>query len=94
MEEIKMKSKIYNFYCDPGHAWVKVPRTELDKLGIADKISSYSYQRGDHVYLEEDCDLYRFMEAMETNGVKVTFRDHVSNKSSRIRNYDRYSVGV
>ena len=85
-----MKTKKYDVYVDPGHAWLKVKRTELDKLGIADKISSYSYQRGEHVYLEEDCDLYRFMEAMEAIGVKVTFREYVGNKTSRIRNYENY----
>ena len=85
-----MKTKKYDVYADPGHAWLKVKRTELDKLGIADEISSYSYQRGDHVYLEEDCDLSRFMVAMEANGVKVTFREYVGNKTSRIRNYENY----
>jgi len=87
-----MKTKKYDVYVDPGHAWVKVKRTELVKLGIADKISSYSYQRGDHVYLEEDCDLSRFMVAMEANGVKVTFREYVDNKSSCIRNYENYEA--
>jgi len=89
-----MKSKTYNFYCDPGHAWVKVPRKELIDLGLEYKISPYSYQRNNDVYLEEDCDLSTFRDALFARGVTVKFRDHIANKSSRIRNYDRYSVGV
>ena len=47
----------YMFYQDPGHGWVKVFVKELEQLGIADKISSFSYRRKDFAYLEEDCDL-------------------------------------
>ena len=44
-----MKTRQFNVYSDPGHAWVKVSRKLLVKLGIADKITLYSYQRGDAV---------------------------------------------
>ena len=43
--------KIYTFYSDPGHAWLEVTRTEIRKLGLADQISSCSYQHEKHVYL-------------------------------------------
>ena len=33
----------YLYITDAGHGWLKVPLAELLKLGIADKISSYSY---------------------------------------------------
>ena len=50
---------IYRFIEDPGHGWLEVSTAELAKLGIADKISSCSYQTRDGrtAYLEEDCDL-------------------------------------
>ena len=53
----------YTFYEDPGHGWLAVPMEQLVKLGIADKISSCSYQGGVSAYLEEDCDLATFLRA-------------------------------
>lgn len=44
------------WYVDSGHAWLKVYIKNLVKLGIADKISIYSYVQGSFAYLEEDCD--------------------------------------
>ena len=58
----------FTHYTDPGHGWVEVPRSLLHELGIADKITSYSYQRGEDVFLEEDCDLGTFYRAMEKAG--------------------------
>lgn len=58
----------YVFHEDPGHGWLQVRREELIQLGIADKISPYSYQSSDGatVYLEEDCDVATFMRARGT----------------------------
>jgi hypothetical protein len=58
----------FTHYTDPSHGWVEVPRSLLHELGIADKITSYSYQRGEDVFLEEDCDLSTFDRAMEKAG--------------------------
>ena len=54
-----MSLKIYKFHSDPGHGWLEVPREEVDRLGLAEKISRYSYQSidGKRVFLEEDCDM-------------------------------------
>jgi len=60
----------YYFYSDPGHGWLAVNYDELVELGIQDKISSYSYVKGNTVYLEEDCDMSHFMDAMEAKGVQ------------------------
>ena len=81
---------IFHFYSDPQHAWLKVARKKVESLGIAARISSCSFQRGDWVYLEEDCDAGIFIKAWKDSGKTVTFREHSSNKSSRLRNYDRY----
>ena len=54
----------YIFHEDPAHGWLEVPKAELAKLGIADKISHYSYMSGDKAYLEEDCDLGAFIMAI------------------------------
>ena len=85
-----MKTKMYNFYMDPGHGWAKVKVSELIALGISNAISAYSYRKGDYAYLEEDCDLARFYEAQKARGINVRFNVHSSSRSSRIRNYDRY----
>ena len=53
----------YNFYSDPGHAWLEVPLTEICHLNLADKISSHSYINRGFAYLEEDCDAPIFIKA-------------------------------
>ena len=79
-----------NIYADPGHAWCRVPRALLVKLDIADKVSTYSYQRGDSVYLEEDCDLSLLIQALKAKGKTVEFKEFHTNKRSKIRSYDYY----
>jgi len=80
----------YAFYEDPGHGWLKVPLKELEELDIADKISTYSYLKGPHAYLEEDCDAPIFMKTMEAKGRTVELDVHTSNRSSKIRGYPGY----
>lgn len=60
--------KKYTFYNDPGHAWLKVSKKELEKLGLIEKISSFSYERGEFAYLEEDCDASVFLKAKRDAG--------------------------
>lgn len=86
-----MKIKIY---ADPGHAWAKVPFSLIYKLGIQDKITSYSYMRGSYAYLEEDCDLSTLIKALQENRIEFSFDKYHGNKLSRIRNYLSYRQGV
>jgi hypothetical protein len=79
------------FYSDPGHGWVKVERALLDKLGIAGDITGWSYQRNDSVYLEEDCDAGRLFKALDAAGIAWTLKDSFTNKTSKIRGYQRYN---
>ena len=57
---------MYKFYADPAHGWLEVPTQELHDLGIAGKISSYSYisRARKMSYLEEDCDVRVYLEAL------------------------------
>lgn len=82
----------YNYYTDPGHGWLEVGIDELLVLGIADKISSYSYIKGGKAYLEEDCDMALFMDTMEAKGVEVKLA-HINEprNDSIIRSYRRYT---
>jgi uncharacterized protein (DUF924 family) len=85
-----MKTQVYHFYTDSGHGWLKVPREKLEELNLIDQISKYSYQNGSYVYLEEDCDAYTFIRAMEEKGIKIQFQEHFTNGDSSIRYYDRF----
>jgi len=40
-------------FADPGHAWARFPKAKLVALGIADKISKYSYQNGINAFLKK-----------------------------------------
>lgn len=86
-----MKIKTIQYYTDPGHGWGKVKKSLLVELGIENKISGYSYVRGDYVYLEEDCDLSVLCSALADRGIPVKFVEHAARiKSSKIRSYQRY----
>ena len=85
------KNKTLQVYSDPGHAWVKVSRSDKTFMKIADKISCFSYQLNDNVYLEEDDDLGTYIEQLKKDGYSYTFKYKHTNNDSRIRNYEPYS---
>ena len=57
---------------DPGHSWLKVPIQDVRNSGVFDKITPYSYTKNGFMYLEEDCDMWTFYEAMLKLNVGVT----------------------
>lgn len=83
--------KQYNFYSDAGHGWLAVKRAELVRLGIIGKISSFSYQRGKTVYLEEDCDASLFYGAKKKANEPFEVKEKHQDRSP-IRSYDCFSV--
>lgn len=87
MKTIKIK-----VFADPGHAWARFPKARLVKLGIADKISPYSYQRGANAFLEEDLDLGVLVHTLKHRGYDVKFDESHTNRQSKIRNYRQYQV--
>jgi hypothetical protein len=80
----------YDLFADPGHAWLKVRLTELHELGIAQEISHYSYLRGGWAYLEEDCDMPRFLRAKRRRGEEIRTRERYASCSSRVRTYQSF----
>lgn len=81
--------KMYNFFQDPSHGWLRVKTKELVELGIADQISECSYMSnsGKSVYLEEDVDMGIFINALTKAGVKdedYDFRVKHTDKKSPI----------
>jgi hypothetical protein len=89
-----MKSII--LYTDPSHGWAKVSLKELSRLNILDKISGYSYihKNGLNAYLEEDCDLGLYLKTLDHKGIQYKFIEKNANKSSKIRSYARYQLGI
>lgn len=83
---------MYKFISDPGHGWLEVTRAELEALGLIEKISRYSYQRGALVYLEEDCDAPLFVEAKEARGEPLEVRDE-HQENTFIRNLPNFQRG-
>lgn len=85
----------YDFFSDPSHGWLKVERKELIELGIKNEISGYSYQKGDYVYLEEDSDASKFMDAWEAKhqvklmNSQITY--HIADRASKIRTYEPFT---
>lgn len=80
-----------NFLCDAGHGWLSVQRNLLFQFPtVALRVSSYSYQRNDRVYLEEDCDAELLMAALAQHGYNMQFTSKHSDRRSPIRSYDRF----
>ena len=82
--------KTLNFFSDPGHGWLKVKKAELVKFGLIESISSYSYERNDSVYLEEDCDAPKYINVLKALNIQFKVKESTTNKSSKIRSYSRY----
>lgn len=81
---------IIHVYSDPGHGWARVKRSLINELGIADKISCFSYQRGKFVYLEEDVDAGVFVSALKSAGIEYSVKEHTTNNESAIRSYESF----
>ena len=86
-------SKAYVWAADAGHEWLAVKASELVNLNIAHKISSFSYVKGQTVYLEGDCDAAEFFAAYRNQ-----FNREPECRTGKIwdrwpgRSFDRYSV--
>jgi hypothetical protein len=74
--------KTYIWAVDAGHEWLAVKKQELEDLGIANDISTYSYQKGGTAYLEGDCDAARFIDAYKA-------RHGVEPKTKQGKHWDR-----
>lgn len=82
----------YTFLSDPSHGWLRVPLIELYNLGILDKISGCSYLFSKYVYLEEDCDAQKFINACKVNDKPFLIKSNPqANNQSRIRSYQRFT---
>jgi len=87
-----MKTVKKYFHSDVAHGWLAVKRGEVEKLGIVDKISAFSYQKGKTVYLEEDNDLSTFKTALEATGVTLEIKEAKPVKRSNIRGFSSFKT--
>ncbi|MGA1713014.1 MAG: hypothetical protein ACO4CS_17155 [bacterium] len=88
------KTRSFQVYEDPGHAWVKVPKKFLRQIigeNWRSVFTHFSYERNEYVYLEEDEDVSRFRRWCIAYGIRPILKPPTSdcNRSSRIRNYSR-----
>ncbi|MDD2748707.1 MAG: zincin-like metallopeptidase domain-containing protein [Acidithiobacillus sp.] len=91
--------KRYTVTSDPGHGWMIVPKKDIEILGIAHEITPFSYvsPRGGKIYLEEDCDAPRFVDAYaqhygldrDTLWRKIAV-EHNIDRQATCRSYDHF----
>jgi hypothetical protein len=84
------KTLTLKYYTDPGHGWVAVKRHYLNGANIQNRVSAYSYQRGDTVYLEEDCDAALLLDSMRAAGFTINLVRKHTDRRHAIRSYDSY----
>lgn len=87
------------FWEDAGHGWLQVPMQLCDKLAISNKISKFSYLSRGFYYLEEDCDLSLFLNAImidyNNDELRKLFWDNCPKEyeeNSHIRNFKRVAI--
>ena len=87
--------KTYIWAVDAGHEWLAVKKQELVDLGIAHKISAFSYEKGATAYLEGDCDAARFIEAYKAkHGVEPKTKQGKYWDRQPCRSFAQYSAPV
>ncbi len=89
--------KQYHLFSDPGHGWLRVKKSEIDSLGIAEKISKYSHTskrwKTKYVFLEEDDDMEVFIAAKKKQnpGWELDAVEHtLPERESIIRSFETY----
>ena len=84
--------KLYKFYYDAGHGWLAVKRSDIIELDLLNKITCYSYQRGNTVYLEVNLDARVFINAWKNRHNKDIFPVSCGKYSERspIRSYEMF----
>jgi len=86
--------KTFKFHSDSVHGWLAVKLNLLKELNIVEKISKYSYIRGQTVYLEEDCDARVFHEAYNEKYGEYDVETFYYDRRSPIRSYLAFTSEV
>jgi len=75
----------YNFHEDAGHGWLEVPKKDIEKINLLNRLSSYSYINNDLIYLEEDFDAVIFVNKLKENNIFVELNYIYDGNTSKIR---------
>lgn len=82
---------MFRFHTDPGHGWLQVTLNDLADLNMmAGDFTQYSYRQGNLVFLEEDCDASKFIEAYrKKHGREPEYLHTHTDYDSVIRTFPR-----
>ena len=75
-------------HTDPGHSWGEIKMGDLP-LKLRKKISPYSFQKGNSLFLEEDCDLGLAVDFYKESGITFSVKSVIYNNDCKIRCYER-----
>jgi len=81
--------RFYNVHEDGGHGWLEVSKEEIMKTPVP--VTPYSYQDDDNVYLEEDCDKWKFLSYLETQGEQFTLKTIYHHGDAPMRSMRHFS---
>lgn len=84
------KRRAYRFFEDEGYGWLEVPRREVEASGASISSCSYLDPATGMVYLEEDCDITRFLRAARLEWSDIVISEEVF--SSRPRQLPCYGM--
>jgi hypothetical protein len=85
-----MRDLTITYHRDPGHGWFEVKRELLATLGIQHLITTFSFEKGDRVFLEEDQDAGVLVRSLGELGIKYSTVPLHTDNDHWIRGLDRY----
>jgi len=78
------------FYADPGHGYLRVSLKILERLGIMNQISPFSFKSNYYAFLEEDMDMTTFVQAYKADGQDAEFVVKNLDHEAGCRRYERF----
>lgn len=79
-------------HSDCQHGWLAVKRNKVHEIMGLENVTSYSYQKGNTVYLECDEDLTNFIKAVESKGIRLETKLGKHYDISPVRKYGIFSI--
>ena len=62
---------VFTFHTDPGHGWLEVSVSAAESVGLTPAdFSPYSFRKYNTLFLEEDCDAPKLLNAMKALGLE------------------------
>ena len=81
------------YVSDPSHSYLKVPVRLAENLNFTDKISEYSFFNEDYIWLEEDCDMALFFNALDERSLpEPIIYSETLEEQAPFRLYPRFSA--